>query len=497
MKAINQTKINTAAFSGNKISSSNSSQPKQVDHKIINDNGKIKKALAGLAIAGIVIAGGVLLRGKKIKTEKTFEQITDITKDGINKLLKENKELTGKFVKTTGDGSKVVMEYANGTLVKSTKTASDGTQIFEKIYKKSSSGELFVNNKNITQAVNQAKKHQENFSNLIKKENASLEELQGFDRKNLSKKQIEELNSKIKTTTNAIKAKNNQAEKASASIDKAPKSPEAVTPPIENKTDKTAQNIASKEDVVKTKEEIISKYQRVSQGLEEMDVEEYRVLKKEYADIVERDPVESDISKIRGHHGMNGANNWIRNDVDKYGISEAMIFYNKDFRELNPTTQDIIAYRGRLKSTINEEFNRDFKIIEKANPGDIVVPDTAYSYFAYHRELADAFKNSKNSILYEIKIPKGSRVSRSLEHGGEVLMPAGAKYKLISKGKDPEGTLNVVMEYIPEEIPTHYTIKADKMEEFTKRMSCARKERFYEEQDYINFLAKYGISVVQ
>lgn len=496
MKAINQTKINIAAFSGNKISSSNSSQPKQVVQKIINDNGKIKKALAGLAIAGIVIAGGVLLRGKKIKTEKTFEQITDITKDGINKLLKENKELTGKFVKTTGDGSKVVMEYANGTLVKSTKTAGDGTQIFEKIYKKSSSGELFVNNKNITQAVNQAKKHQENFSNLIKKENASLEELQGFDRKNLSKKQIEELNSKIKATTDAIKAKNNQAEKAAAPIDKTPKTSEIITS-SESKTDKTAQNITSKEDIVKTKEEIISKYQRVSQGLEEMDVEEYRVLKQQYADIVEYDPVKSDVCKIRGHHGLNCANNWIRNDVDKYGISEAMIFHNKDFRELNPTTQDIIAYRGRLKSTINEEFNRDFKIIEKANPGDIVVPDTAYSYFAYHRELADVFKNSTNSILYEVKIPKGSRVSRSLEHGGEVLMPAGAKYKLISKGKDPEGTLNVVMEYIPEEIPTHYTIKADKMEEFTKRMSCARKERFYEEQDYINFLAKYGISVVQ
>lgn len=496
MKAINQTKINIAAFSGNKISSSNSSQPKQVVQKIINDNGKIKKALAGLAIAGIVIAGGVLLRGKKIKTEKTFEQITDITKDGINKLLKENKELTGKFVKTTGDGSKVVMEYANGTLVKSTKTASDGTQIFEKIYKKSSSGELFVNNKNITQAVNQAKKHQENFSNLIKKENASLEELQGFDRKNLSKKQIEELNSKIKATTDAIKAKNNQAEKAATPIDKTPKTSEIITS-SESKTDKTAQNITSKEDIVKTKEEIISKYQRVSQGLEEMDVEEYRVLKQQYADIVEYDPVKSDVCKIRGHHGLNCANNWIRNDVDKYGISEAIIFHNKDFRELNPTTQDIIAYRGRLKSTINEEFNRDFKIIEKANPGDIVVPDTAYSYFAYHRELADVFKNSTNSILYEVKIPKGSRVSRSLEHGGEVLMPAGAKYKLISKGKDPEGTLNVVMEYIPEEIPTHYTIKADKMEEFTKRMSCARKERFYEEQDYINFLAKYGISVVQ
>lgn len=496
MKAINQTKINIAAFSGNKISSSNSSQPKQVVQKIINDNGKIKKALAGLAIAGIVIAGGVLLRGKKIKTEKTFEQITDITKDGINKLLKENKELTGKFVKTTGDGSKVVMEYANGTLVKSTKTAGDGTQIFEKIYKKSSSRELFVNNKNITQAVNQAKKHQENFSNLIKKENASLEELQGFDRKNLSKKQIEELNSKIKATTDAIKAKNNQAEKAAAPIDKTPKTSEIITS-SESKTDKTAQNITSKEDIVKTKEEIISKYQRVSQGLEEMDVEEYRVLKQQYADIVEYDPVKSDVCKIRGHHGLNCANNWIRNDVDKYGISEAMIFHNKDFRELNPTTQDIIAYRGRLKSTINEEFNRDFKIIEKANPGDIVVPDTAYSYFAYHRELADVFKNSTNSILYEVKIPKGSRVSRSLEHGGEVLMPAGAKYKLISKGKDPEGTLNVVMEYIPEEIPTHYTIKADKMEEFTKRMSCARKERFYEEQDYINFLAKYGISVVQ
>lgn len=36
-------------------------------------------------------------------------------------------------------------------------------------------------------------------------------------------------------------------------------------------------------------------------------------------------------------------------------------------------------------------------------------------------------------MLEIIRIPKGARVSRNMEHGGEILMPRGAAYKLISK----------------------------------------------------------------
>ena len=96
------------------------------------------------------------------------------------------------------DGSKVVIEYTDGILKKSTKTASDGTQIFEKVYSKTSNGDLLVNNKNITEISRQACKHQDDFVALMQKQDTSLDELQGFNKKNLSKKQIQELDLKIK-----------------------------------------------------------------------------------------------------------------------------------------------------------------------------------------------------------------------------------------------------------------------------------------------------------
>lgn len=51
-------------------------------------------------------------------------------------------------------------------------------------------------------------------------------------------------------------------------------------------------------------------------------------------------------------------------------------------------------------------------------------------------------------MLEIIRIPKGARVSRNMEHGGEILMPRGAAYKLISKETTSEGEIKVVLEYI-------------------------------------------------
>ena len=56
-------------------------------------------------------------------------------------------------------------------------------------------------------------------------------------------------------------------------------------------------------------------------------------------------------------------------------------------------------------------------------------------------------------------IPKGARVSRNMEHGGEILMPRGAEYRLISKQLRPDGKTDVTLEYIlpkqviPDDIP--------------------------------------------
>lgn len=215
MQNINSSQINQKYILNNQNTASNPIETGQNTQQVNDGDNKMKKALAGLAIAGAVVAAGVGIYKGVIKPKNAIEQITDITQDGIGKLLKENDKLTGKFQKTMDDGSRVVMEYTDGILQRSTKTASDGTQIFEKVYSKAHNGDLLVNNKDITEISRQARKHQDDFVSLMKKQDASLDELQGFDRSNLLQKQIVELDEKIK-------AKLNEAKQTTMKIDLTP-----------------------------------------------------------------------------------------------------------------------------------------------------------------------------------------------------------------------------------------------------------------------------------
>ena len=214
MQNLNLSQVNQKYILNKQDNTSSPIQVQRNTEQVKDGNNKIKKALGGLAIAGAVVMAGVGIYKGVIKPKKAVEQITDITQDGIGKLLKENDKLTGKFQKTMKDGSNVVVEYTDGILQKSIKTASDGSLIFEKVYSKAPNGDLLVNNKNITEISRQAAKHQNDFLVLMKKQNASLDELQGFDKKNLSKKQIADLDGKIKTKQDAIKLELTKAEEA-------------------------------------------------------------------------------------------------------------------------------------------------------------------------------------------------------------------------------------------------------------------------------------------
>lgn len=167
------------------------------------------------------------------------------------------------------------------------------------------------------------------------------------------------------------------------------------------------------------------------------------------------------------HHDLNGDNLRIRSlikgintnslsDTDKFylkhGLRE-MYKTDKAFSKLIPTEKDIIGYRGRTEHPFIPRFNEDFEVINKAKVGDIIVPDEAYGYLGTKRGLADNWccrNNSENlqTIMYTIRIPKGAKVSRNLEHGGEIVMQRGAKYKIISKevhGKHTEITLEYIL----------------------------------------------------
>lgn len=139
-------------------------------------------------------------------------------------------------------------------------------------------------------------------------------------------------------------------------------------------------------------------------------------------------------------------------------MEKRMAQIDKEFEQLPPLEKDCIVYRGRAENPTFKRNNVDFEIMEKAKAGDTVIPDTGYSYTAFNYDMANNwcqggrmtdFNNKPlRTIMYEIRLPKGAKVSRNLEHKGEVVMPRSAQYKVLDKKVGSNGDIEVVLEYI-------------------------------------------------
>lgn len=166
-------------------------------------------------------------------------------------------------------------------------------------------------------------------------------------------------------------------------------------------------------------------------------------------------------SAIPLHHEVNGQNTFIRRDLatKRGAMTDVIADIDAQFAKLPPTEKEYIVYRGRTEHPISAESNKDFEMLEHIKVGDKIVPDTGYSYTAFDRSTADYWggigaggtnlegENLKQ-VMYTIHIPKGAKVSRNLEHSGEVLMPRGAEYKVLGKHIEKDGALEVELEYI-------------------------------------------------
>ena len=186
-------------------------------------------------------------------------------------------------------------------------------------------------------------------------------------------------------------------------------------------------------------------------------------------------PTFADNTQVSMHHGISGQNCKVREVVeartngfkgldedevkDILATEKYMEKVDKEFAKLPPLEKDCIVYRGRNEHPVIKRFNKDFEIMDKAKVGDVIVPDTGYSYTAFNRSMAEnwggegaRFYNEDGSltrnIMYEIHLPKGAKVSRNGEHCGEVVMPRGAQYIIKDKKVDKEGCMEVVLEYI-------------------------------------------------
>lgn len=147
-------------------------------------------------------------------------------------------------------------------------------------------------------------------------------------------------------------------------------------------------------------------------------------------------------------------------DVEDYRVRDIqdILQTDKEFAKLPPLEKDCIVYRGRREHMgACKARNADFGIIENAKVGEIIVPDLGYSYAGLNSGAWNAWGGDRYSLkayktmAYEIRLPKGAKVSRNLahyiQHGGEAVMPRGAEYRLISKETNGNHT-DVVLEYI-------------------------------------------------
>lgn len=185
-------------------------------------------------------------------------------------------------------------------------------------------------------------------------------------------------------------------------------------------------------------------------------------------------PTVSENSAVSMHHSINGENPRIRaaiadqainpSELNEYQLNNIknmkkhIAEIDREFAQLPPLEKDCIVYRGRAEHPIIDAYNADFKIIENAKAGDLVIPDIGYSYTGFHYDLANGWcqggrmldTNNKplRTMMYQINLPKGAKVSRNLEHGGEIIMPRGAQYKVLDKKVAANGDIEVVLEYI-------------------------------------------------
>lgn len=130
-------------------------------------------------------------------------------------------------------------------------------------------------------------------------------------------------------------------------------------------------------------------------------------------------------------------------------LYERMLKMDEEFKKLPPVLFARKYYRG-----IMGENNEGVKILQKANQGDIVMPDRGYAFITKSKDVADSYAryldNSAGgeNVFMEIKIPRGARISRNPFHLREAVMPRNAKFEVLDK-QEQEGLTKVILKYIP------------------------------------------------
>lgn len=224
--------------------------------KTENDKTKKHKALKyiSIGIAVLTAVAGTILAVKSGKSVK----LDSIKFDKGIASLKDGTKFTGKIKDKLKNGDKIVMEYADGVLQKSTRS---GAKNIEKVYEVAQNGDKIVKQTidgvqkapvNITKITNEVKSQQSKLQTILKDVNLSSQELQ---------QKTGEIN--FKSAKQKEHIKNTIADKKDAEL-KAKAEAERIAKEAEEKAKAEAERIAKEKAAKEAEEKARAEAERIA-----------------------------------------------------------------------------------------------------------------------------------------------------------------------------------------------------------------------------------------
>ncbi|MBR6298438.1 MAG: hypothetical protein IKR34_04265 [Candidatus Gastranaerophilales bacterium] len=178
-----------------------------------NKKGKIAKIIVTIAAITAAVAG-IIYANNKNKSADIVKQLSDIKFDkGIATLKEGGENFSGKITDTLKNGDKIVLEYTDGILQKTTRS---GGVNFEKVYETINNEKIVKKTEggvttefNITKVQEEAKNAQEKLKDILNNKTLSSDEL---------KKQTDAIKFKSKNQKKEIENAINSKEKAEADL---------------------------------------------------------------------------------------------------------------------------------------------------------------------------------------------------------------------------------------------------------------------------------------
>ena len=368
MSVQNVSSVNNVNFKGNKTDNKANNTVQQ-ENKIKNGKKKLLLALAGLG--AVAVAGVAIYKGKGVK-------LSNINFDKGEAFLPNGDKFTGKIKDKLPNGDKIVMEYADGVLKKSTRS---GKVNFEKVYET-------VNNEKIVKKTINGITTEFNITKTQQEVHSAQEKLKSvLDNGALSSKEVKE-------QTDAIKFKsNNQKKEIETAINKKPLEETAKeTEKQAQATEITVEKAKPKEEpkVEKAKEKVVNKATALYSGnaekrlealknneymaecienLTSEEVEAFKKLKPEILEQVDDFTLEfvfggGDIEKITTT--LNDVSPETLKALNDIGIGTRTLVGGLSRAGKKPTAESIIEKLKYRAEELGLEFNYD-KAREQAN----------------------------------------------------------------------------------------------------------------------------------